>query len=87
MSSGTEVAKDVGAIATAPAGGILIGSAVTPFQCGFDGVVACENWFGSTMNGLVGSANPELFGFLGGLIILGLASIYVYLHHWTTGNT
>lgn len=85
MSSGTEVAKDVGAIATAPIGGILIGSSVAPATCSFDGAVTCKNWFGSTMNGWVGNANPELLGFLGGLIILGLASVYVYLHR-TTGK-
>lgn len=67
MSSSTEVAKDVGAFATAPIGGILIGSSVAPATCSFEGAVVCENWFGSTMNGLVGEANPDLWGFVGGL--------------------
>jgi hypothetical protein len=51
MSDSTELAKDIGAMATAPAGGILLGSSVvaTNQPCGapaFPGTT-CQNWFGS----------------------------------------
>lgn len=85
MSDSAEAAKDIAAFATAPVGGILLGSAVTPATCGFDGAVVCENWFGSTLGGLVGDVNPDAVGWIAGIVILGLASLYVYLHHRATG--
>lgn len=86
MSDSAEAAKDVAAFATAPVGGILLGSSVAPATCTFDGAVVCQNWFGSTMGGLVGDVNADAVGWIGGMVILGLASLYVYLHHRTTGG-
>lgn len=90
MTSTTESVQYFGALASAPASGILLGSAVAPMNepCGpgsFTGA-ECLNWFDSDFLGMVGTVNPDVFGTIAGLMIGGAAAAFVYLHNKKTGT-